>query len=123
MSDTSGLGNAHMHPAIRDRILEVSTDWRLKSLALAGVSAAKLDHTIACLENLTSPRFLCLGAPHYQVVGMTAEALRLFRGRLMDWENGEVPTLAEASALVHGLAHCQHLLVKWNGLLESHKQI
>lgn len=110
-----------MHPAIRDRILEVSTDSRLKSIALAGVSAAKLDHTIACLENLMSPTFFCLGTEHYHMVGAMAELLRIICARLSDWEKGEVPTPTEVSALVDGLAHCNHFLPKWVSLLEGHK--
>jgi hypothetical protein len=123
MHDAPTSCDAGMHPAMRKRVLQVSADSRLKFLALSRVGAAKLDNTLACLESLTSPRFLSLGAPHYRLVGTTAEALRRFRGRLVDWENGDVPTLAEASALVHGLTCCQHLLVEWVSLLEGHTQI
>ena len=120
MHDGSSRQDAHIHPAIRHRILEVSTDSRLKSIVLAGVSAAKLAQTIECLDSLTSPKFLCLGAEHYRMVRAMAELLRIISGYLWDWEKGEVPTPAEASALVDGLAHCKHFLPKWMSLLEGH---
>lgn len=111
--------NVHIHPAMRERVLRVSRDQRLKFLAWSSVGAANLESTIAQLEGLTPARCPYLNASDFRAAEAIAQLLRLTCGRLTAWENGEWPTQDEASAVVDGLTHCRRLLARWEQVLES----
>lgn len=48
-----------------------------------------------------------------------AAMLRLTCSRLTAWESGELPTLAEASAVVNGLVYCQRVLTDWKSIVDD----
>jgi hypothetical protein len=111
--------NVHIHPALRDRVLRVSSDPRLKFLARSGDGAATLETAIAHLESLTPATCPHLDSADFRAMGAIAAVLRLTCGRLTAWENGEWPTRDEASAVVDGLSHCRRLLTTWERMIEN----
>ncbi len=121
MDDASVRSNAHIHPAIRDRVLEVSSDFRLRSLALSGESGATLDGTIALFEMLTPTNFPKIDRLHYDAAEAAANLLRLVRQRLALWECGQLPTPAEATATKNDMARCENYLKEWLAMLGSRK--
>ncbi len=108
-----------MHPAMRDRVLRVSSDLRLKFLALSGLGAADLENTIVRLENLTPSNFPSLRSSDYRMAEALAAMLRLAYVRLTAWESGELPTLAEASAVVNSLVYCQRVVTDWKSIVND----
>lgn len=121
MPSTPCDANVHMHPAMRDRVLRVSTDLRLKCLALSGVGAANLEGAIARLEDLMPANSPFLHHSDRQIAAAIARLLRLICMRLTAWENGEWPTLAETSAVANGLTCCQRLLAQWESVVEDRR--
>ena len=113
MGGVSHCAEIPMHPAIRERILQVSTDLRLRFLALSEKSGAKLNQAIALFE---IPTPLTLPGPdnaERELAEAAATVLRLARERLVLWEQGEVPTLAEAVSLMNDLERCTDYLMTW----------
>lgn len=123
MRDRPAHREAHMHPAIRDRVLQVSPDLRLRSLALSGVGATKLDTTIAYFENLTPANAPDLSCWEYQMADAIAKMLRIACGRLTAWENGELPTPADASVVVDCLTQCRRSLANWASVRNGLKRL
>lgn len=119
MRDGPDYEDAHMHPALRDRVLQVSTDSRLRFFALSSVGVAKLNKMIAYFENLTPATSPDLSWSEYQLAGVIAKTLRLVCGRLTAWENGELPTSADAALMVDCLNECRRSLAKWADLLND----
>lgn len=119
MRDGPVYEDAHMHPALRDRVLQVSTDSRLRFFALSGVGAAKLNHMIAYFENLTPANSPDLSWSEYQLADVIAKTLRLVCGRLTAWENGELPTPSDVAVMVNCLNECQRSLANWAKLLHD----
>jgi hypothetical protein len=119
MLDVPRRRHVHIHPAMRDRVLRVSSDPRLKLLALSGVGATSLESAIRRLENLTATDSPSLTDSDRRVAEVTTRMLRLACGRLTAWENGKLPSLAEASAVATGLTQCHRLLTDWRRIVES----
>ncbi len=122
MADTAHHRTEPMHPAMRDRILRVSADLRLRCRALSGEQGPKLDHAIALLGNLTPAKSPQLDHAEHDMAEAAANVLRLAQKRLALWEAGELPTPAEASAMENDLIRCTKYLSTWLTLLEDRKR-
>lgn len=119
MGDVSGHSNTHIHPAIRDRVLKVSSDPRLRLLALSGESCAALDSTVALFEMLTPTNFPNIDRVHYDAAEAAANLLRLVRQRVALWESGQLPTPAVAATTKNYIARCENYLTDWLAMLGS----